>query len=51
MMGIKGPSLGAGVVEQQIVEKLRSKLRPAFFKVINESYKHSVPKGSETHFR
>jgi len=31
--------------------KLREKLSPAHLEVINESHMHSVPKGSETHFK
>jgi BolA protein len=39
------------VIQQEIEERLISKLAPAFLDVINESYKHNVPTGSESHFR
>src|SRR5207244_9086526 len=39
-------------MKQQLIEaKLREKLTPAHLEVINESHMHSVPKGSETHFK
>ena len=34
-----------------IEEKLRAALAPEHLEVINESHMHSVPKGSETHFK
>ena len=34
-----------------ITRKLESSLSPAHLAVINESSMHSVPKGSETHFK
>jgi BolA protein len=34
-----------------IETKLRQALEPAHLEVINESHMHSVPKGSETHFK
>lgn len=37
---------------QAVIEsKLREALAPAHLEVINESHMHSVPKGSETHFK
>jgi BolA family transcriptional regulator, general stress-responsive regulator len=37
---------------QQIIErKLAEALAPAHLEVINESHQHSVPPGSETHFK
>jgi BolA protein len=39
------------VVQQRIEEKLRATLSPSVLDVINESSNHSVPKGSETHFK
>ena len=37
---------------QAVIEtKLREALVPAHLEVINESHMHSVPKGSETHFK
>jgi len=38
-------------VQQQIEEKLREKLAPEVLEVVNESSQHSVPAGSETHFK
>ena len=32
-------------------KKLLEKFTPSFLDIINESYMHSVPKGSETHFK
>ena len=40
----------AGVIARSIRTKLSS-LNPIFVDVINESYKHNVPKGSESHFK
>ena len=40
-----------GPVEQRIVQKLTEALQPTHLEVENESHKHSVPAGSETHFR
>jgi stress-induced morphogen len=39
------------VVEQRIEEKLRSSFHPSVLQVKNESGSHSVPAGSETHFK
>ncbi|KAK3586691.1 hypothetical protein CHS0354_039161 [Potamilus streckersoni] len=38
-------------VEQTIRQKLQETFQPKFLEVINESYMHNVPKGSETHFK
>lgn len=40
-----------GPVETRIREKLTAALSPVHLEVENESYKHSVPSGSETHFK
>lgn len=37
-------------IKNTIETKLQS-LQPQFLEVINESHKHSVPKGSESHFK
>ncbi|KAK2585273.1 hypothetical protein KPH14_009968 [Odynerus spinipes] len=37
--------------ESLIWEKLKKSFQPTFIDVINESYMHNVPKGSETHFK
>jgi BolA-like protein 1 len=39
------------VVQTRIQDKLTAKLLPAALVVENESKNHSVPKGSETHFK
>lgn len=41
----------AKVIEEQIREKLEKEFQPEFLELVNESHMHSVPKGSETHFR
>jgi stress-induced morphogen len=38
-------------VQQRIETKLRERLSPAVLEVVNESSMHSVPPGSETHFK
>lgn len=38
-------------VESRIVAKLSEAFKPAHLEVHNESYMHSVPAGSETHFK
>jgi stress-induced morphogen len=38
-------------VEEHIISKLSSTFHPAHLGVLNESYMHSVPPGSETHFK
>ncbi|XP_063677035.1 bolA-like protein 1 [Bolinopsis microptera] len=38
-------------VSRVITSKLQSHFIPSFLEVINESYMHNVPKGSETHFK
>jgi BolA protein len=40
-----------GAVEQRIVQKLTSVFTPVHLDIQNESYKHSVPPQSETHFK
>ena len=39
------------VIENQIQTKLNSAFQPDFLDVENESHKHNVPPGSESHFR
>ncbi|RLN36630.1 hypothetical protein BBJ28_00020688 [Nothophytophthora sp. Chile5] len=41
----------AGPVALRIREKLQEAFAPQHLDVINESHMHSVPKGSETHFK
>lgn len=38
-------------IELSIKKKLIDSLNPSYIEVINESYMHNVPKGSETHFK
>ena len=38
-------------VESRIIQKLSEAFNPAHLEVLNESYMHSVPAGSETHFK
>ena len=38
-------------VQQQIETKLKGALPLAHIEIVNESYMHSVPPGSETHFK
>ena len=40
-----------GPVEQEIIIKLTSGVAPEVLEVSNESHKHSVPPGSESHFK
>merc|ERR1712066_157501 len=40
-----------GPVFKSIHEKLSEKFAPSHLEIINESYMHNVPKGSETHFK
>lgn len=39
------------IVEQRIREKLEAGFSPVHLDVKNESYMHSVPEGSESHFK
>lgn len=38
-------------IENSIKRKLEIALRPLYCNIINESYMHNVPDGSETHFK
>ena len=38
-------------IENAIRQKIESSCSPEYFELENESHKHSVPVGSETHFR
>ncbi|TCV94402.1 BolA protein family transcriptional regulator [Biostraticola tofi] len=37
--------------EQQIEAKLRAEFDPLYLEVTDESYRHNVPAGSESHFK
>ena len=39
------------IVQQRIQRKIESALAPSHLEVLNESHKHSVPPGSESHFK
>ncbi|MUL17264.1 transcriptional regulator BolA [Aliivibrio fischeri] len=39
------------MIQHQIEQKLREALAPSYIKVLNESYMHNVPEGSESHFK
>lgn len=43
-------SSSVGPIETRIRECLQ-KLKPSHLEVVNESYMHNVPKGSESHFK
>lgn len=38
-------------IAEQITDKLTAALQPTHLDVINESFMHNVPKGSESHFK
>ncbi|MCW9047657.1 MAG: BolA/IbaG family iron-sulfur metabolism protein [Gammaproteobacteria bacterium] len=38
-------------IEDDIIEKLQTALNPVYLDVTNESHKHNVPPGSESHFK
>ncbi|KAL4705947.1 hypothetical protein ACJJTC_016559 [Scirpophaga incertulas] len=48
---IRTMSTELGPVASSITKKLKSSLATKHLDVINESYMHSVPKDSETHFK
>ena len=43
--------MSIGPIESQIVNTLSSFMNLASLKIINESFMHNVPKGSESHFK
>lgn len=50
-MSTSGSSAFPKPIEGSIREKLTKDFTPYHLEIINESYMHSVPKGSETHFK
>lgn len=38
-------------IQNQITDKLTAHFSPTYLQVENESYKHNVPAGSESHFK
>lgn len=43
--------LRTGPIELSIISKLTEQLTPIHLEVVNESFKHNVPEGAETHFK
>ena len=39
------------MIREHIEEKLRTAFNPVFLEVVDESYRHNVPAGSESHFK
>ncbi|WP_058911548.1 transcriptional regulator BolA [Entomohabitans teleogrylli] len=39
------------MVREQIEAKLKAAFNPVFLEVVDESYRHNVPAGSESHFK
>ena len=39
------------MIREQIEAKLRAAFEPAYLEVVDESYRHNVPAGSESHFK
>jgi BolA protein len=46
-----GDTSPGGPVQRSLTEKLKRAFEPSELQVINESYMHSVPEGSESHFK
>lgn len=38
-------------IRKKIEQKIRNALQPVHLEIINESYRHAVARGSETHFK
>lgn len=39
------------MIREQYRRKLRTAFDPVFLEVVDESYRHNVPAGSESHFK
>ncbi|MBX4321663.1 BolA/IbaG family iron-sulfur metabolism protein, partial [Mycobacterium tuberculosis] len=39
------------MIREQIEAKLRAAFDPMYLEVVDESYRHNVPAGSESHFK
>ena len=39
------------MIRERIEEKLRAAFQPVFLEVVDESYRHNVPAGSESHLK
>ena len=46
-----GARAGDVIVQQTIESKIKASLSPTHLRVVNESHMHSVPPGSESHFK
>jgi BolA protein len=43
--------MSTGTIESQIINTLSTSMNLSSLKIINESFMHNVPKGSESHFK
>ncbi len=43
--------MGKSIMMQEIIKSKLAVLKPLFIEVVNESYQHNVPVGSESHFK
>ena len=43
--------MSTGPIESQIINTLSTSMNLSSLKIINESFMHNVPKGSESHFK
>ena len=43
--------MSTGPIESKIINTLSTSMNLSSFKIINESFMHNVPKGSESHFK
>jgi BolA protein len=43
--------MSTGQIESQIINTLSTSMNLSSLKIINESFMHNVPKGSESHFK
>lgn len=46
-----GEQTTPGPIQKAITEAIVARLQPLHLEIVNESYMHNVPKGSETHFK
>ncbi|KAG5670194.1 hypothetical protein PVAND_000472 [Polypedilum vanderplanki] len=51
VQSLRKMSTQIGAKELRIKECLERELSPSHLQIVNESYMHNVPKGSETHFK
>lgn len=48
---MSSPSDESGPIQKAITDAIIARLQPLHLEIVNESYMHNVPKGSETHFK